>query len=1102
MKKNILFLSLLVSFFFCSKVFALTTSTTIANCTTQGSITLSSTAGAISSYTYSGTNSGSGTGNVLTLNAGTYSVTATLANGNTETANNIIVEHNDHIQLKNWYLTGNLPSASFNWGATLNDPTMANWTGVIVNGNGCVLELYLSGMGITGSIPNFNLPSLETLYLGDNQLTGSIPNLNLPNLQILWARLNQLSGTLPNFNLPNLKILNFRNNQLTGSIPNFNLPNLENFFLYGNQLTGSIPNFNLPNLKYMYLNDNQLNGTIPNFVAPNLFVLLLNNNQLTGTIPNFNLPSLAEISLNTNQLSGSIPNFTAPVLQYLSLAGNQLSGSIPNFTMPELYTIYLPYNQLTGSIPSFNLPNLTNLILHDNQLSGCIPPSLKTNCISLSSWSGDLRNNPNLSTQSWLDYWNNNTGACVACNAMTLNIAVTGNKVQAVTNAVQPKYLWSNGLTTSSFIALNSGSYSVTVTQSNGCILTANASVTVTTSTINASCSSQGSITIIPNAGTVNSYVFSGTSAGNGTGNIIPLNAGIYNVTATLSNGNTQTATNIIVDHSDHIQLENWYATGNLPNANINWGANIQDPFMNNWTGIVSNSGCVTQINLYDKNISGKIPNFNLPSLQILSLVNNQLSDTIPNFNLSNLKEISLQINQLSGKIPNFNLPNLEVLGLGYNLLFGTIPNFNLPKLKILWLNTNQLYGGIPNFNLPNLEQLSLRDNQISGNIPNFNLPKIVNIRLFGNQLTGNIPNFNLPSLGSIELQNNQLSGAIPNFNLLNLRVLSIHSNQLSGIFPNFNLSNLIVLSIAENQLTGTIPNLNLPKLEVFSISSNQLSGCIPSTLKTNCPLINTVYGGDISNNPNLATQSWADYWNNGIGACTTVPSFSAKVFLNNTDATSLMMDDYMRTIQNFPTSDPYAASPLNTNFTHVNNPTAATITPAIIATTGNNAIIDWVFLELRTGTSGSTSVVYTKAALLQKDGDIVATDGISPVIFPTAPSGNYFVTVRHRNNLGFRTANTIPLNNFVVPLNFTTQSIALFGIDPMTTLSSGYPVMNSGDANSDGSIDSSDSAIWEIQNGSFDNYTLNADYNLDGSIDSIDSAIWQLNNGKYEELE
>jgi hypothetical protein len=61
---------------------------------------------------------------------------------------------------------------------------------------------------------------------------------------------------------------------------------------------------------------------------------------------------------------------------------------------------------------------------------------------------------------------------------------------------------------------------------------------------------------------------------------------------------------------------------------------------------------------------------------------------------------------------------------------------------------------------------------------------------------------------------------------------------------------------------------------------------------------------------------------------------------------------------------------------------------------------------------------------------------------------------------------------------------------------------MNGGDATSDGSLDSTDSAVWEQQNGSFNDYLFNSDYNLDASVDSVDSAIWEVNNGKYQEID
>jgi len=141
------------------------------------------------------------------------------------------------------------------------------------------------------------------------------------------------------------------------------------------------------------------------------------------------------------------------------------------------------------------------------------------------------------------------------------------------------------------------------------------------------------------------------------------------------------------------------------------------------------------------------------------------------------LQSLSLGANQLSGSIPNFNLPNLTRLHLAENQLSGSIPNFNLPNLKELWLSSNQLSGSIPNFNLPNLENLTLYHNQLSGSIPNFNLPNLTRLHLAENQLSESIPNFNLPNLKELWLAKNQLTGSIPNFNLSELTGFSLDSN-------------------------------------------------------------------------------------------------------------------------------------------------------------------------------------------------------------------------------------------------------------------------------------------------------------------------------------
>jgi extracellular elastinolytic metalloproteinase len=232
-------------------------------------------------------------------------------------------------------------------------------------------------------------------------------------------------------------------------------------------------------------------------------------------------------------------------------------------------------------------------------------------------------------------------------------------------------------------------------------------------------------------------------------------------------------------------------------------------------------------------------------------------------------------------------------------------------------------------------------------------------------------------------------------------------------------------------------------------------------------------------------------------------PKLALNVMLSNLDTISGYMTKNMIQNTDFPNADPYRTTPWSTNFTHVNNATVETIdTAALKVVTGANAIVDWVFVELRVGPSGSTTVVKTRAALLQADGDIVDTDGVSNLTFVNVPAANYYIAVRYRNALGFRTDATYPLSATPTLLNLSNGTVALNGTTPIWNFSSQFAVMVPGDANSDGSIDGSDSTIWEAENGSFNSYLYLSDYNLDGSIDGSDATLWEMHNGKYQELD
>lgn len=228
-------------------------------------------------------------------------------------------------------------------------------------------------------------------------------------------------------------------------------------------------------------------------------------------------------------------------------------------------------------------------------------------------------------------------------------------------------------------------------------------------------------------------------------------------------------------------------------------------------------------------------------------------------------------------------------------------------------------------------------------------------------------------------------------------------------------------------------------------------------------------------------------------------PKLNARVYLCAVDSTTLMMPNKLKNLANFPISDPYIGV-----FTHVNQTTIDSTTNIVLQnSTGNDEIIDWVFIELRDGTSSPLNVLYTRAALLQKDGDIVDMDGVSPILFSNAVAGNYYITVRHRNHLGFRTIGKITLKNSTTNLfNFTNNSISVNGTNGLRKAASNVYTMIPGDINTDGTINATDLSIWEAQNGVYDDYAKKADLNFDGEVNTNDYLLLKTNVGKFQQID
>lgn len=204
-------------------------------------------------------------------------------------------------------------------------------------------------------------------------------------------------------------------------------------------------------------------------------------------------------------------------------------------------------------------------------------------------------------------------------------------------------------------------------------------------------------------------------------------------------------------------------------------------------------------------------------------------------------------------------------------------------------------------------------------------------------------------------------------------------------------------------------------------------------------------------------------------------------------DSNTGMMHDSLRVQGLLPLLEPYTAL----GFVQANGGGGETIAPAVLTTTGSNAIVDWVLVELRDAQLPST-VIATRSALIQRDGDVVDVDGVSPVLF-ARPPGSYHIALRHRNHLGVMTATAMPLSASSALIDLSTAATAVFSSGSAATKASGaVQLLWAGNVRRDGTLkytgqdNDRDPVLVKVggttPNGVFSGYAVE-DVNLDGLV-------------------
>jgi len=176
---------------------------------------------------------------------------------------------------------------------------------------------------------------------------------------------------------------------------------------------------------------------------------------------------------------------------------------------------------------------------------------------------------------------------------------------------------------------------------------------------------------------------------------------------------------------------------------------------------------------------------------------------------------------------------------------------------------------------------------------------------------------------------------------------------------------------------------------------------------------------------------------------------------LSNADG---MMRDDLRQNNHIPLTQPYhGVMNAHSRFNHYDSGAEWTTQTVLDANAGTeDAIVDWVFIEIRDSADHS-NILRTIPALVQRDADIVAANDGGDLWITGLPKA-FYISIKHRNHLGAMTAEPMVVHSNFCEADFTTMGLAEFfthsGYENLAvTTVGGRRALYAGNANTDGKV-------------------------------------------------
>lgn len=879
---------------------------------------------------------------------------------------------------------------------------------------------------------------------GGNNLSGNLVDLNLTALNGIYLSGNQITGVIPDFSsMPLLEEFKIQDNLLFGSVPNFSsLPNLKVITLSTNQLSGSIPDFSdIPNLEALHLAENQLSGIVTDFTnLPNLEVLAISNNSFTGLIPDFsNLPNLRTLFMSDNEFIGFIPDFTnLSKLKTVYFGNNQLSGTIPDFqNLDSIKILGLAHNQFVGGIPDFtSLETIESLYLNDNTLNGTVPEF--TNLPALST----LNVNENALVFDGIidsyDFLDSLTNTYFYKTQDSIPVFRFQNQfyVEAGGQETNNTYKWykDNVLETT---ILADKFYTPLATGVYHCEITNSELPGFTLK-------SQPAYLIS------DSIVYPGDANGNG-----------------------------IVEATDALFCGHAYNnTGALrPNATVNWTPQPAGDWAASVRGINSkHQDCDGDGSIGDLDLAAIQANFdsitptyynspagNSASSHYVDI--EPIADTVVvkgsdtylqrryNLHLKSASGSPVTAKGLSFSIdyaypsPSLNMySKMDDSGLGNMADLRKVERFNKDE--------GRLDAGMFTVN---------PDVTISGPVSQIIIEELLSgVNLLPDSIDIEIADVNLLVIDSLAPVNGQAVFQVTDSDSTNF------ANTISAVvtanYPD-------CMNLGKANVYASDPGIffylwstgeTTPSLE--GLAPGEYSVTVSSVVPTDIPAVIPFTIPQPQGCPNTLT-------------------LSARLFLEGAlNGSTTTMSSDLRTKNLLPLE--------------VSNPVKGALEPSVLLTNGGQGITDWIAVELRS-VSDQSVVINQTTALICSNGNLVATDGFSPLNLATIGNDSAYIVFKHRNHLPIILGPVSSHN--LVNLDLTQTNLANNN-ESMKEMVPGVWALFVGDASNDHTIDGFDKVLWDQENGYFHRY-LNVDLNFDGDVSGADRILWSNNNGRFSNI-